>query len=281
MTLLNFPGGAVAAIDVRGGAAAVREQSCVDELSSFGTIDALVLAGGSSYGLEAASGVMRRILGERKFSTNFMDIPSVPSAIVYDFRGRTDHEYPDREMGERAFDLKKKNEIVFGRAGAGANIYVGKMLSHLSAERSGQGASFFEHQGMKFFAVTAVNALGNILDHSGQVIAGSLDPKTGQRVAIADYLMNSNPSTIEKGNTTISALVTNVKLQRLELKRLAIMVHTAMGRVIEPFHTPNDGDTLFVVSTDTFDMPAGFSTVQMGAIASRVMQNAVISSVKN
>ncbi|MFN7454802.1 MAG: P1 family peptidase [Pseudobdellovibrionaceae bacterium] len=276
LTLIKVPRGSATAIDVRGGAVATREQSCVEETSSDGTIDALVLAGGSTYGLEAASGVMRKLFASRQYSSEFSDIPSVPSAIVYDWRNRTDSKvYPDREMGEQAWDLLKTGSSELGRVGGGTNVWVGKYMTGFDKEQSGLGMSFFVKDGFKLLAITVVNAVGNVLDFQGQVLRGSWHSQSQNRYPIlpANLIAGSQP---ESGNTTISCIITNARLRRDELKRLAIMTHTGMARVIEPFHTPWDGDVMFSVSTGQLELNSSFSSFDLAIVAIHEMQKAVI-----
>jgi L-aminopeptidase/D-esterase-like protein len=280
-TVFVFPKGATAAIDVRGGAAAVREQSSIEEGNSWGAVDAVVLAGGSTYGLDAASGVMRELLKQRGDKVDFDNIPSVPAAIVYDFSGRTNAVYPDADLGAEAFRAAAKNTVKIGAAGAGTNVTVGKYFGREYGEKSGQGAAFYEMDGIKIFALTVVNAVGNIMNDDGTVLAGSKDPKTGKRFSIPKMLMSKPGAAfgdVTLGNTTISILITNAKLDRGELKRLGMMVHTGMARAIEPFQTASDGDTLFVLSTYTKDtkLPEKVPSVtSLGTIAASVMQDAV------
>lgn len=290
-TVLHFPAGALAALDVRGGAAAVREGTSVEPLNTWGAIDALVLAGGSTYGLEAASGVMKRILENRGNKTDFANIPSVPAAIVYDFAGRENSLYPDKELGARAFDSARANVVETGAAGAGANVSVGKYFGRKFAERSGQGAAFHRVGDARVLVLTVVNAVGNVMNADGSILAGSLDRERGERFSIVERLMKlpgtaptseslENKSSDSLGNTTITAVVTNVKFDRNELQRLAAMAHTAMARAIEPFHTPSDGDVLFALSTSSVEKTKALSVGNVGVIAGKLLQDAVRSAVK-
>jgi 6-aminohexanoate-oligomer endohydrolase len=285
-TVFVFPRGALAAIDVRGGAAAVREQSSIEEGNSWGLIDAVVLAGGSTYGLDAASGVMREILKQRGNKVDFDSIPSVPAAIVYDFSGRSNALFPDADLGAEAFRNAIKNSVKIGPYGGGANVTVGKFFGREYGEKSGQGAAFYESEGVKIFALSVVNAVGNVMNDDGTVLAGSKDPKTGARLSIPQTLLKKPGASfgdVTLGNTTISILITNAKLDRGDLKRLAIMVHTGMARAIEPFHTASDGDTLFVVSTYAKGSTAPdkeVSVTRIGTLAGAVMQDAVRRAVK-
>jgi 6-aminohexanoate-oligomer endohydrolase len=230
-TVFYFPKGAHAAIDIRGGSAAVRESSSLTEENAWGWIDALVFAGGSTYGLEAASGVAKEILKDRK-SVDFDSIPSVPAAVVYDFRNRKNFLYPDLELGARAFKKARTNSVSVGRFGAGANVSVGKLLDSSGAETSGQGAAFFSIDSYKFFALTVVNALGNVLDFQGNILLGSKDSKSGNRLNILEVLKSlplERSKTSSTGNTTLTVLITNAPLERGELRRVAIASHTAMA----------------------------------------------------
>ncbi len=278
-TVIYFPKGAIGAMDSRGGAVAVREGSSVDENNTWGWLDAIALSGGSTFGLEAADGVMAEILKLRGGVVKFDTIPAVPAAIVYDFTGRKTSVYPDKELGARAFNAREKNKVPYGRVGGGTHVSVGKWFNELKPEPSGQGAAYFEKNGIKVLVITVVNAVGNVLDEEGKIIKGSLDEKTGERVNIFDRVKEKIESIPTKGNTTITAVITNVKFDRLALKRLAIMAHTSMARVIDPFHTPWDGDVLFAVSTREMDKPEKFEEANLGVIAADLLRTAVWRAV--
>ncbi len=281
VTLFYFPKGGMAAVDVRGGAAATRETELLGSKSTFPAVDGIILSGGSTYGLEAASGVMSSILAARGGSVKFMDIPSVPSAVVYDFSGRTNSVYPDVELGKRAFKALRKNAVEIGAAGAGRFVTVGKYFGREFGENSGQGAFLYSSGNLRVFGLTVVNAMGAINDFEGNVILGNFDKKTKRRRSIPEQLMAAGKEALSdptgKGNTTISIVITNAKLQHNELERVAMMAHTAMGKMIEPFHSPSDGDTLFAVSTGSFILPANIDAAEhVGTLAGRVMQTAVL-----
>ncbi len=280
MTLFHFPKGAKGAIDIRGGSAAVRESSSLSEENNWGLVDAIVLSGGSSYGLEASSGVMSAILKTRK-TTDFGTIPSVPQAIVFDFAGRKTLIYPDKALGEKAFSLLKKNEVKVGEAGGGVHVKVGKYMSLEKAESAGQGAAFRNiFKGIKVFVLTINNAVGAIHGRDGQVVRGNKDPKTGKREPIYDsFGVNKSQKFKDKQNTTITIVITNADIDRSDMKRLSIMTHTSMASTIRPFHTPWDGDTLFVVSTQTQKMPKDFTVSDLGVVTSELLTQALLRSV--
>ncbi len=278
-TVLYFPRGAIGAIDIRGGAAAVRESSSIQDENSWGWLDAVVLSGGSTMGLEAADGVASEIVKLRGGIITFDTVPSVPAAIVYDFSGRDNSIYPDKKLGAKAFKARKKNEVPYGEVGGGSFVTVGKWLEGVKSERSGQGAAYYEKDGVKVLVVTVLNAVGNILDEKNNIIKGSLDEQTGERVSIAQRILGNAKSLPKKGNTTITAVITNVKLDRLDLKRLGIMSHTSMASVISPFHTPWDGDVLFTISTREDEAPKGVSAANIGVIATEMLKKAVWRAV--
>jgi 6-aminohexanoate-oligomer endohydrolase len=276
-TVMFFPRGAYAASDIRGGAVATREDSAVSTENNWGWIDGLVFSGGSTFGLAAVDGVMESILQMRGGKINFSTIPAVPGAIVYDFSKRDNSVYPTKELGAEAFANRKRGQIPYGRVGAGVNVSVGKWFDDLSSEFTGQGVAYFEQDGVKVAVIVVLNAVGNIVNERGEVIRGSLNEQTGERVDIATRLKADKlKSTPKEGNTTITAVITNVSFDRLELKRLATMAHTSMARVIHPFHTPWDGDVLFAVSTREIKKPKDISVANVAVIASDLLKEAVL-----
>jgi L-aminopeptidase/D-esterase-like protein len=285
-TVLSFPNGATAAVDVRGGSAALRESTLLDPLSTWAGADALVFAGGSTYGLEAASGVMQALLEKRGHATGFAAIPSVPAAVVYDFAGRKTSHYPTAQLGRQAYENARPGVALIGKAGAGRNVWVGKLHGRNFSEPGYQGAAFARTpSGYRLLALTVVNALGNITDFNGKTVAGSLDPDSGERRSAWDGYLHLNPSHSPPsgGNTTLSALLTDAPLSRTDLQRLAVMSHSAMARVIEPFHTPYDGDALFALSVPqstpsvTLAPEQAHLVAELGTWGGRLMCEAVLS----
>jgi L-aminopeptidase/D-esterase-like protein len=278
-TVLVFPNGAYGAVDIRGGAAAVREESSLSSHNSWGSIDALVFAGGSTYGLAAADGVMAGILEDRKNSVAFDKIPAVPAAIIYDFTGRKNAIYPDRNLGYQAYKNAVSGKLAWGKVGAGVNASVGKYFSSKLAQGSGQAASFVQFGEIKILVLSVVNAVGNIYNEKGQIIAGSYDTTTNSFVdvfkEVKSRVEKAKPAEIVKGNTTISVVVTNVKLSRSDLERLGMMVHTSMAESIRPFQTPWDGDVLFALSTADTAMPENVGVSDVAVLASAEMNQAI------
>ncbi len=276
-TAFRFPDSYLGAVDARGGAVAVGDLLSLSLENTWGAADGLMFAGGSSYGLAAAEGAKAAIMKERK-SSDFLQIPAVPAAIVYDFRDRKDTFYPDATLGREAWESAIANQVWIGARGAGRNVSVGKVLGRNGVEPSGQGASFTSFRGVKVFALSVVNSAGCIVNREGKVIAGNFDPATGQRVSTREGLIAG--SVDSPGNTTISVLITNAKLDRVQLHRLCASVHMGLGRVIEPYATGSDGDVMFAFTSGKVDLPVNLSQSALAAIGAWTAQDAVLSAIE-
>src|SRR5262245_19018209 len=262
-TVFYFPKRVFAAVDVRGGAPGTLMTDGIrfgyDDTDSP-WVDAICFAGGSCYGLEAATGVMAEILALRGNSNKQQDIAYVPSAIVFDFNHRTNAIAPDKELGRAAFKAAERGRFLLGPRGAGRFVHAGGYFGPQYRERSGQGGAFRQVGPTKIAVFTVVNSVGAIIDRQGKVIRGNRDPESGKRTPIEDDVKagtraKPEPKTAPEEtaspseNTTITLVVTNQKLSYANLQRLAIQTHTSLHRAIQPFHTAADGDTLFAVTT--------------------------------
>lgn len=268
-------------VDIRGGAAAVSDVSSLSLDGTWGQADGLVFSGGSTYGLAAVAGAQSALMNTRK-SNEFGAIPTVPGAIVYDFVGRTDTYYPDATLGREAWESAIDNQVWIGARGAGRNVTVGKIFGLDYCEPAGQGAAFSRIGDLKFFALSVVNAAGCILDRKGDVVAGHLDPLTGRRSSTVDALLASHRDWREqevRGNTTLTVLFTNARLDRSQLHRLCVSSHNGLGRVIEPYGTAIDGDVFFAFTTDEVALPQTVSLSALSAFGARVSQDAVLSAI--
>jgi L-aminopeptidase/D-esterase-like protein len=283
--------GAVAGVDVRGGAPGTRETDLLNPMNLVEKIHAIVLAGGSAYGLDAASGVMR-YLEEKKigFNTGVARVPIVPSAILYDLNlGQADVR-PDSTMGAFAAASAVSAPPAEGNVGAGTGASVGKMFGAALAMKSGLGtASIDIGGGVIVGAIVAVNAWGDVISpDTGEIVAGLRSGKIGPlRIGkanpFADTLaMMKTPAgrTIlrlaDRGNTVIGAVATNAKLSKAQAAKVAQMAHDGLARTVRPAHTMLDGDTIFALSTGA--KKADVSTI--GAFAAEVMAQAILRAVK-
>lgn len=272
-TVFHFARTASCRVDARGGA--------VGSMGNFGAVDAICLAGGSLYGLEAATGVAAELFAMCGYSREWQDIALVNGAIVFDLR-RDTSIYPDKALGRAALREAREGLFPLGRRGAGRNTGCGGAGAALGAQRetAGQGGAFRQVGPTKIAVYTVVNALGALVDRQGRVVRGHRDPKTGERVPYADLVERKLGDAGEKpamGNTTLTVVVTNQKVGRLD--QFGKQVHASMARAIQPFHTESDGDVLYAVSTDEVANP-DLSDVALGALASELAWDAVLSCVQ-
>lgn len=287
-TVFYFPKGAAAAVDVRGGAPGTTNTDWL-ELGYGGLgLDAISFGGGSWYGLEAASGVRAELLASKNLNP-FEEVANVAGAIVYDFPGRTNSVYADKELGRAALKAARPNRFPLGARGAGRFTSVGKFIGREFSERGGQGGAFRQIGATKIAVFTVVNALGAIVDREGKTVRGLRDPRTGARLSTADAMnrlieraQTPAPSSETRkpmpSNTTLTLVVTNQKLEHWQLRRLAVQVHTSMARAIQPFQMQADGDVLFAATTAEVDDPR-LNLNTLAIIASDLAHDAVLSSI--
>jgi L-aminopeptidase/D-esterase-like protein len=264
--------GAVAGVDVRGGAPGTRETDLLDPVNVVEKVHAVVLAGGSAFGLDAASGVMQ-YLEEQKigFETGAAKVPIVPSAILYDLNlGRADVR-PDSAMGYRAAVAASFVAPAEGNVGAGMGASVGKMRGMKYAMKSGIGTWSMKVNGVVIGALVAVNAIGDVVDpKSGEIVAGI---RTGTTMSL---MKKSSPRAAIQSNTVIGVIATDAKLTKSQVTKVAQMAQDGLARVIRPAHTMFDGDTIFALATG--EQQGDVSMV--GAFAADVMAEAILRAVK-
>jgi L-aminopeptidase/D-esterase-like protein len=271
-TVFHFPRGAACAVDVRGGSVGVLGES-------YGGCDAICLAGGSLYGLEAATGVSAELLARRGYEAGWGKIGVVAGAVIYDLGGRDNTIYPDKELGRAALRAARTGSFPLGPCGAGRSATVGKLFNpQLHADAAGQGGAFRQLGPDKLAVFTVVNAVGAVVDRAGRTVRGYRDPATGQRRQLADLLEGGPPAAAPPpGNTTLTVVVANRKLDQRSLRQLGRQVHASMARAIQPFHALSDGDVLFAASTGEVENP-DLGPDKLAAIASELAWDAVLAS---
>jgi L-aminopeptidase/D-esterase-like protein len=262
-TVVHVPAGARTAVDARGGA--------VGMSGGYEFNHAICLAGGSVYGLAAAAGVSAELLARRRNRVNWDELQLVSGAVVYDFSTRDNAIHPDAELGRAALRNAQKGLFPVGRCGAGVSTSVGK-VDVPRAEHAGQGAAFLAVGEIKVMFATVLNAVGVVVDRAGTIVRGNYQAGA-RRHPHLDYA--DGVAAAVHGNTTLSVLVTNARLTDRELRQLGRQVHSSMHRGIQPFHTENDGDVLFTLTTDEVDLD-GLKPVGLGAIASEVAWDAIL-----
>lgn len=279
--LLLGPDGAVAGVDVRGSAPGTRETDLLEPTAVVQRVHAILLTGGSAFGLAAADGVMR-FLAERGigFRAGQARIPIVPAAVIFDLAVGSPTAYPGPDEGYAAAVAAESGEpIAEGRVGAGTGATVGKLLGQTAAMPGGVGtASLRLPGGATVGAIAVVNALGDVVDGEGRVIAGSRSPD-GSFIATARYLLEQErPEVSSAGtNTTLAVVATDALLTKVECRKLAEMAQDALAISIRPVHTMFDGDTVFAVSTGT----ERGDLLTLGNAAVHVLRLAIERGVRN
>ena len=282
-TAILFKEGTTGSVDQRGGAPGTRETDLLDPVNNVQIVSAISLAGGSAFGLDAASGVMKW-LDERNIGYpvgNAGVVPIVPAAILFDLGfGGNPKIRPGADCGYKAAAAASEAPVQEGNVGAGTGATVGK-----SGGARGQGggpmkagigsAAIRMPNGLVVAAIVAVNAVGDIIDPmTGQVVAGARGPnntlldarKVMRGLAAADSRAGEN--------TTIGLVVTNARLTKVQAQKMAQMANDGYARTIYPAHTPGDGDTIFSAATGTWDGQVNYG--QIGALAAEAMADAVI-----
>lgn len=280
-TVILTEAGAVAGVDVRGAAPATRETDVLNPVNIVQIAHAIVLSGGSAFGLDAASGVMR-YLEEHKIGFAFgqAHVPIVPAAALFDLSVGDGRIRPNADCGYQAARTASDAAVVEGNVGAGAGATVGKAGGMGRAMKGGIGtASITMPDGLIVAALVATNGMGDVIDpENGQVMAGVRTPD-GKGLADARKLLRSGAIKFRAGeNTTLGVVATNAVLTKTEATRVAEMAHDGYARSIVPAHTPVDGDAIFTLATGAKTGAADAGLI--GVLAADVMAQAVVRSVR-
>lgn len=274
--------GSPAGLDVRGGGPASRESELLKPVANAGFIHAIVLAGGSAFGLDAAGGVMQCL--EEKgigFDVGITKVPLVCQSDIFDLTVGDPKVRPDKAMGYRAAEAALAGgNYKDGNYGAGCGATVGKFLGMDYCMKSGIGSYAVEIGELKIGALVVVNALGDIYDHkSGKQIAGLLSEDKKSLRSTMDLLINCTEVVENKftGNTTIGLILTNAEFNKTQLCKLASMAHNGYARAIKPVHTSADGDSIYAMSTGKVraDLDA------VGSLAADIMAEAILRAVRS
>ena len=279
-TVLICEAGATAGVDVRGSAPGTRETDLLSPINSVQQVQAILLSGGSAFGLDAASGVVR-YLEERNLGYkigNLGVVPIVPAAILMDLGVGNFKIRPNADSGYKACVTASTGPVAEGNVGAGAGATIGKMFGPKFAMKSGLGTASIRigDTGIVVGALVAVNAVGDVIHPgTGKVVAGarSEDGK-GFRDSMT-AILNGHHVIVQNGaNTTIGVVATNAPFNKTQMTKIAQMAHDGYARSINPVHTMGDGDTIFSMSTGTANVKADVTAI--GAIAATVMARAVV-----
>ncbi|MEM1111865.1 MAG: P1 family peptidase [Pseudomonadota bacterium] len=291
VTVIKFKKPVLAVVDSRGGGPGTINADYLKMGYSVPNTDAVVFAGGSWYGLEAATAVTSAMKDDGIRSGHWDNVGLALGSIIYDFGGRRLNEiYPDKRLAQAAYRAAEEGIFPVGPYGAGRSVVFGGVFG--CNAKSGQGAAYRQIGELKIAVFVVVNAMGVVVDRDGNMVACNKGPGWPKSSKVKD-LLAASPDNVqpdwdgeralapEKKNTTISLVVTNRKLDYGELNRLAVQVHTSMARAIQPYATVYDGDVLYAVTTDEVDEGPGAAlpSLEIGLVAAEMMWDAILAAV--
>jgi L-aminopeptidase/D-esterase-like protein len=281
-TVILCEAGAVAGVDVRGGAPGTRETDCLDPVNAAPVVHAIYVGGGSSFGLEGATGVMRYL--ESKgigLDVGVGKVPLVPGAVLFDLAVGDPHGRPDATMGEKAC-RNAGISVLQGNVGAGTGAALGRAAGVLFMMKGGTGTASVNAGELCVGALAMVNCYGDVHDpETGSILAGTLN-RARDGFADTVQLLCRGPRCLSPfggTSTTIAVVATNARLSKAEATRIAIMAQDGLARAIVPVHTTFDGDTVFALSIGRVEADATVVGTLAALAVSRAIANAVRSAV--
>jgi L-aminopeptidase/D-esterase-like protein len=281
-TVVLYERGAVAGVDVRGSAPGTRETDLLKPTNLVDKVNAIVLSGGSAFGLDSATGVMRYLEEhDAGFATAGGKVPIVPAAILYDLNVGDGKIRPNADAGYKACTNAKSGPVEEGSFGAGAGATIGK-IGGGKPMKGGIGTSSIKlPNGLVVGAIVAVNCVGDVIDpKTGKIVAGA---RTADGKAFLNIIgafrsgRGITQNTTPGQNTTIGVIATNARFDKTQMTKIAEMAHDGMARAINPTHTPSDGDTLFALSTGTSTVTPNLTAI--GALAAEAVSEAILRAV--
>jgi L-aminopeptidase/D-esterase-like protein len=281
-TVILTEGGAVGGVDVRGSAPGTRETDLLQPTNLVEKVHAVMLSGGSAFGLDAATGVMR-YLEERRIGVDVgvTHVPIVPAAIIFDLGVGDGRVRPDAQAGYRACEAAGTDRPAEGNVGAGAGATVGKLFGARRAMKGGVGMASLRVAGLTVGALVVVNAVGDVIDpDTARPIAGART-EDGRRLLDARRAIAAGqvPERLLAGtNTTIGVVATDAVLTKAQAQKIAQMAHDGLARSINPVHTMSDGDTLFALGTGRSGKTGNPNL--LGMLGAEVMARAVVRAVR-
>ncbi|WP_371363390.1 putative aminopeptidase [Sporomusa rhizae] len=279
-TVILCPEGATGGVDVRGGAPGTRETDLLNPVNYVDKVHAVLLSGGSAFGLDAAAGVMQYLEEQGAgFDVGVTKVPIVAGAVLFDLNCGDYRIRPDKAMGYAACQAASAGVVAEGCVGAGTGATVGKIFGMQHAMKGGLGISCMAVGDLRVGAVVAVNCLGDVVNpaEGGKIIAGAFAKEPFRFLNCEQGLLSQHDKKVNRfaGNTTIGAVVTNAILTKAQANKIASMAHNGYARTIRPAHTLFDGDTIFTVATG--QVTADINVV--GVLAAQAVEQAVLRAV--
>ena len=284
-TVILFERGAVAGVDVRGSAPGTRETDLLRPINTVEKVNAILLSGGSAFGLDAATGVMRYLEEkEQGYRVGPIVVPIVPAAILFDLGLGDSRIRPNADAGYAACQSASHQSVEQGNTGAGAGATVGKLFGSKYAMKSGIGTASLRIGGSALIvgAIVAVNAVGDVRDYrTGGILAGARNSDgNGFRDTMREMLEREgghSGSGRTGANTTIGVVATNAAMTKTQMTKVAQMAHDGLARTINPVHTAADGDTVFAAATGSANVHGDVTIV--GSVAAEAMARAINNAV--
>lgn len=278
-TVVLCPDGAVAGVDVRGGAPGTRETDLLRPENVVPVVHGVLLTGGSAFGLAAADGVMRWLEAHgHGLAVGPARVPIVPAAVIFDLWHGDAGVRPDAQAGFSACDAASTAPPAVGSVGAGAGAMVGKLWGPARGMLGGLGTASITVAGITVGALMVVNAIGDVMDTDGSVIAGARGDDGRPRRSTDALAAGVLPQRLVPGTaTTIGVVATDAVLDKAQATKLAALGHAGLARAVDPL-TMHDGDTLFALATGRAGQTADLSL--LGALAARVVAEAIRSGVR-
>ena len=292
-TVIVAENGAVGGVDVRGGAPGTRETELLDPVNLVETVNAIVLSGGSAFGLDAAAGAVRWLEEHgHGYDTGVAKVPIVPAAILFDLGVGDASIRPGADCGYKAAEAASSAPVVEGNVGAGAGATIGKLAGRGRAMKGGLGSEDLRFEdGLVVAALAAVNAVGSVIDPAnGSVVAG-VRSEDGSRILHPTSTLldggldgrlddaSDGPSPVE--STTLVVVATNARLTKAQATKIAQMAHDGLARTIVPVHSPFDGDIVFVLGTGSWSPESEtVDVLRLGSLAAEATAQAVLRAVR-
>ena len=275
--------GAIGGVDVRGAAPGTRETDLLNPMNTVEQSHAIVLAGGSAFGLDTATGVMR-YLEEQNIGVSVAAsrVPIVPAAILFDLSVGDPKIRPDAEAGYKACQAAGAKPPLEGNVGAGAGATVGKLFGMRRAMKSGLGTASVKVGGFTVGAIVAVNAVGDVLDpKTGTLLAGARTADGKRLLDTARAILSGELAAVAQpgSSTTIGVVATDARVTKAQANKIAQMAHDGLARAVNPVHTPADGDTIFALATGKSGKSA--TVMLIGVLAAEAMAAAIVRAVRS
>lgn len=276
VTVVLCEKGCICGADVRGGAPGTRETDLLRSEKAAQEVHAVVLTGGSAYGLESTCGVMEYLKDKGVgVKVGGKRVPIVCGAVIFDLI-YDDYHWSDKAAGRKACENASAENVGFGQVGVGKGATVGKFRGMKYATKSGVGAATVKVAGVTVTAVVAVNALGDVIDtDTGKIVAGCKG-RSGEFIGAEQRILNGEYLKLLTGNTTIGCIITDAKLDKVAANKVASVAHNGLARTIYPVHTDYDGDSLFVMATGKKPV---INPVLIEIAAVKAVERAVLNAV--